>query len=201
MWHWPAEHRVVALGNLHPLPQPPQWATSLRVSTSHPSSGDSLQLAYDGAHDATAQRPSSQTGVACAGAHTRPHAPQLEIDRLVSTSQPLSSRPSQSAEPASQRPMRHTPAEHCAVAWSRSHTLPQAPQLDGLLAVSTSHPLAVSPSQSAKPGLQAPGAQTPSRHCPAALGQAQRASQVPQWAALVRRSTSQPLAASPSQSP
>lgn len=201
MWHWPLVHRVVALGKRHPLPHPPQCATSLRVSTSQPSSGEPLQLAYDGAHDATSQRPSSQTGVAWAGAHALPQAPQLARVMLVFTSQPLSSRPSQSAEPASQRPMRHTPAAHCAVALARSHTRPHAPQLAGLLEVSTSHPLVASPSQSAKPAAQPPKAHTPSRHTPTALGQAQRTGQVPQWSALARRSTSQPLLASPSQSP
>ena len=170
MWHCPLVQRGVARGNRQSLPHPPQCATLLRVSTSHPSSGDPLQLAKDGLHDATAHCPSSQIGEACAGAQTRPQPPQFVSARLVFTSQPLSSRASQSAEPASQRPMRHTPLAHAGVALARSHNRPQTPQLARLLAVSTSQPLAASPSQLSKPAPHAPSPQSPSRHTPAALG-------------------------------
>ena len=81
MWHCPLVHRGVARGNRQSSPHPPQCATLLRISTSHPSSGDPLQLAKDGLHDATAQCPSSQIGEAFAGAHTRPQPPQLASAR------------------------------------------------------------------------------------------------------------------------
>jgi len=82
-------------------------------------------------------------------AHRAPHAPQWDTAVVVSTSQPLLALPSQSAYPVAQRATVHRPPSQAAVALGGAHAARQAPQWGTLVAVSTSQPLAASPSQSA----------------------------------------------------
>ncbi len=81
-----------------------------------------------------------------------------------------------------------------------THTRPQAPQWAGLLRVSTSQPLASTPSQSARPGLHVSAHNDP-MHSALLSGRAAHARpQAPQLATVVS-GASQPLTGSPSQSP
>jgi hypothetical protein len=81
------------------------------------------------------------------------------------------------------------------------HTTPQPPQAALSVRVSTSQPLAVLPSQLAKPALQLAMAQAPAAQLAVALGSAQARPQAPQCAGLLWVLASQPLLATPSQSP
>ena len=78
------------------MPQAPQLALSVRVSTSQPFTGSRSQSAKPVAQAITAQAPAAQVAVALGSAHARPQAPQLDalVVRLVS--QPLAAAPSQS---------------------------------------------------------------------------------------------------------
>ena len=75
------------------------------------------------------------------------------------------------------------------------HFTPQPPQLFGSVVVSNSQPFAGLPSQSEKPGLQAPSPQALPEHAGSAFGSAaQTLPQVPQLFASVASATSQPSA-------
>lgn len=79
------------------------------------------------------------------------------------------------------------------------HTVPHVPQLDGLLAVETSHPLVSLPSQFAKPGRHW-SVQTPRTQVLVALiREGQALPHMPQSVLLALRSTSHPLVSTPSQ--
>ena len=128
------------------------------------------------------------------------HPPQFATELSVSTSQPFAGLASQSTKPRAQvNP--HAPAAQVGAAFARAgHTVPHAPQFVTAVRVSTSQPSARAPSQSANPAVQA-RPHAPAVHTGAALaGVAQAVAQAPQWASDVRVSTSQPFAASPSQS-
>jgi len=92
--------------------------------------------------------------------HTRPagqaapQTPQLALSVRVLTSQPSAALALQSAKPAAQAAMAHTPEEQVAVALGRAQARPQAPQLVALVWVLVSQPLEAEPSQSAKPTAQ-----------------------------------------------
>ncbi len=124
--------------------------------------------------------------------HTVPHAPQLEGSFEVTT-QVVPQRVCPGGHGAPHRPRAQTSLAEQVV--------PQRPQLALLVCAFTSHPLAAVPSQLAKPALQDPTAQAPAMQVEVLLGPAVHvAPHAPQWVALVRVSTSQPLAAMPSQS-
>lgn len=79
--------------------------------------------------------------------HARPQVPQLEWPTLRLASQPFALEPSQSAQPALQTRV-HRPPLHADVALETAgQTFPHAPQLFRSVAVLTSHPLALLPSQ------------------------------------------------------
>jgi hypothetical protein len=119
----------------------------------------------------------------------------------VSTSQPLVATPSQLAKPAAQEATAQRPAAQAIVALAPTQRTPHAPHWLTSVAVATSQPLVHEPSQLVKPALQV-RAQKPALHPPVALAAAGHTLlQKPQWRASPRRSTSQPLAALPSQSP
>lgn len=91
------------------------------------------------------------------------------------------------------------PLEHDSVAFGMSHATPHAPQLVSVFRL-VSHPLVGSPSQFAKPDAQV-GTQTPAVQVVVPLAFEQTLPQEPQFATLVFRLASQPLAATPSQLP
>src|SRR5262249_1962722 len=86
-------------------------------------------------------------------AQALPQAPQFLPSTRMLVSQPLPAKPSQSAKPGLQA-MLHAPELHAAVPFVLLQTLPQAPQLLGVLRL-VSQPLLARPSQLPKPGLQA----------------------------------------------
>jgi hypothetical protein len=81
------------------------------------------------------------------------------------------------------------------------HDVPQAPQWEALVWVFTSQPLAGLPSQSAKPALQATSQVDDAQVAVALAPPGHARPHTPQCETLARTSTSQPLAAVPSQSP
>jgi len=95
------------------------------------------------------------------------------------------------------RGQAHAPAAHVPLA---GHARPQVPQFETLVAVAASQPLAALPSQSAKPAAQLATAHAPAMQAAVPLAAAQARPHAPQLPALVRVSTSQPLAGLRSQS-
>jgi hypothetical protein len=79
--------------------------------------------------------------------------------------------------------------------------IPHAPQCSTETRVSTSHPFAAFPSQSAKPALQRPIRHEPITHDAEALAKLHALPQRPQCTTLVSMFVSQPVAGVPSQSP
>jgi hypothetical protein len=76
-------------------------------------------------------------GVALASVHAMPHAPQLLALLVVSTSQPSTAAPLQSANPVAHVPTAQAELAHFAVAWGTAHAWPQDAQLFASLVVST----------------------------------------------------------------
>ena len=173
-------------------PQAPQCATSEAVSRSQPLTALPSQSRNAPSQEATAQRPPVQVAVARLKAQRAPHAPQCATSVAGSTSQPLAASPSQSAAPASQRMPHTAPVQVAAARGPAAQARPQPPQCAVAPRVSTSQPLAASPSQSPRPGSQRITAQRPSRHTPSPDGGAQREPQAPQCAVEAVMSTQAP---------
>ena len=94
------------------------------------------------------------------------------------------------------------PAAQVAAPFTREgHATPQRPQFAALVERFTSQPLEATPSQSAKPSLQAKPQAPAAQVARAFAGAAQAFPHAPQWATLVAVLVSQPLEAVPSQSP
>lgn len=130
--------------------------------------------------------------------HSLPQAPQ-SVSVRRSVSHPLPGRPSQSPRSAAQARPQVPPVHVATAPGPPGHALPQLPQVAGS-ARSASQPLLASPSQSSKPAAQV-RLQARAAHDAVAFAPVGQASpQPPQWDTSVRRSTSQPLAALPSQS-
>src|SRR5262245_26362899 len=115
------------------------------------------------------QLPALQLALALARAHALPHAPQLAMSVVVSTSHPLPGCLSQSLNPALHTPSVQLPALQVATALAKAHALPHAPQLATSALVSSSHPLPGCPSQSAKGALHIPRPQIPTLQLATAL--------------------------------
>ena len=115
----------------------------------------------------------------------------------ISASQPLVALPSQSAKRvASVHRSAHAPASQRASPFvPAGHAFPQRPQLRGSLCVSTHTPLHTAPEQASAVHVARPST---SEHC--GVGAAHRVEHDPQRSGVVSE-VSQPLEASPSQSP
>jgi hypothetical protein len=113
----------------------------------------------------------------------------------------LDESPSQSPYESEHRVAQALATQVAVACGAAGQARPHVPQCVAELRVSVSHPLDESPSQSAKLPPQAAMAQSPSMHAGVPPDTMHAPPQRPQCAMLVRRSTSQPLAASPSQSP
>jgi len=135
---------------------------------------------------AAAQVPLAHTWPA---AQTRPQVPQLLVSRVRAAQAPphIVVPSGQAQAPAAQVPL---------VGQARPHM----PQFRTLLAVAASQPLAALPSQLAKPAAQVATAHAPAVHVAVPLAAVHVRPHTPQFVALVRVSTSQPLAGLPSQS-
>jgi hypothetical protein len=179
------------------LPQRPQWAAAVPVSTSQPVVAVASQSPKP-VSQRSAQTESAQAPVAWSPPAQRvPHAPQFVASVRTSTSQPVAGLASQSAKrvasvhrtaqrPASQRASPLAPV---------AQTFPQAPQLRASVIVSTQ-----APAQMAPPQGSAVQAMRPSTVAQAGVGAAHRVVQAPQRSGVVSEA-SHPFEASPSQSP
>jgi len=190
----PLEHEAAQRPPEHTWPEGQTVPHAPQLFESLPSDAHALPHRVD--PKGQAQAPAVQVPLA---GHARPHMPQCWTLVAVAASQPLAALPSQLAKPAAQVPTPHAPATQVAVPLVAVQARLHMPQWVRLVRVSTSQPLAGLPSQSAKPALQAPIAQVPAAQMAAALGKLHARPHMPQWAALVRVSASQPLAALPSQ--
>jgi hypothetical protein len=189
--HAPAAQVGVALARAgHTVEQAPQLVALVARLTQRPP-----QLVSPAAHTSV-HAPMEHTLPA---GHAAGHAPQWAVSVLRFASQPFEAAPSQSPQPAAQLAMAHAPAVHAAVALARAHARPQAPQWDAAVLVFVSQPSLTSVLQLPRPAAQvmphAPAAQLAAP--PAVLHALVHA---PQRAGSVLRFTSQPLAATPSQS-
>ncbi len=194
-------HALLAFATAgHAAPHIPQLASDVRVSVSQPFAAIASQLPRPAAHDATVQIPAAHAAVANGSEHAVAHDPQLATEVRKSASQPLAVLPSQLPKPALQLAITQAPATHDGVAFASKHAALQAPQLATDVLRSVSHPFAVFPSQSPRPGMQVVGRQTPIRHAAPEPGNEHDVAHVPQCATSVSRFTSHPLAVSPSQS-
>jgi hypothetical protein len=115
----------------------------------------------------------------------------LATSVLVFTSQPSAGFKLQSAAAPRHGPSRHAPLWQRASALANEQTLPQAPQFEGSLCVLTSHPVDVMWSQSAKGELQFTILHALDVQSGFALSRLHANPQVPQFAVLAVRFTSQ----------
>jgi nicotinate-nucleotide--dimethylbenzimidazole phosphoribosyltransferase len=193
----PAPQPGAAWGSAQARPQAPQFAALAVRSTSQPFAGLASQSPKPAPQRTTVHAPPAQPLAATwASAQAAPHAPQFAGSMALLAQK--ADGPAPQARSGAAQLVPHAPAEHTRPA---AQAVPHAPQLALSLRVSTSQPLAALPSQSTKPVAQAATAQAPAAQVGVALGSAQARPQAPQFAALVRVSVSQPLAAAPSQSP
>ncbi len=197
----PMTHAAVPPITMHALPQRPQWPVLVRRSVSHPFSGFMSQSAKPSSQRPTAQRPPAQSGVPWSTRQAAPQVPQFITSVRVSTSQPFIAARSQSAKPSSQVPTPQVPIAQAAVPWAGAgQAVPQVPQCAVLVRTSVSQPVPDIMSQSPKPDSQAATAQAPITHDGVPCEAEHATSHMPQWSALVRRSTSQPFSGLMSQS-
>ncbi len=139
-----------------------------------------------GVHVVTAHVPALQyPRPAGAPAHAFEHAPQCRASVSMLISQPFATVVSQSANPALHMPTAHTPAVHAGAALGAVQAIPQTPQFDGSLAVSTSQPFTGLASQLVKPALQDTTLHTPAVQVETLWAVAQVVPHTPQWVRLV----------------
>jgi len=132
--------------------------------------------------------------------HTLPHAPQLVALVVRSVSQPLAALASQSPRPGVQAYPQRPDAQVGEAPATLGQAVPHVPQLVSVVRRSVSQPLAALTSQSPKPIAHAVRAQAPMTQLDDACGSEHTRPHAPQFEALVRTSTSHPLADAPSQS-
>ncbi len=100
----------------------------------------------------------------------------------MSVSQPFASLPSQLAKPVVHDATVQRPAAQAGVAFASMQAVPQAPQFATLVTVSTSQPLAATPSQSWKPASQVKPQAVPLQVAEALAGATQGVHDAPQVA-------------------
>jgi hypothetical protein len=188
----PAAHDATPLVALHAAPHAPQCDVDVRRFTSQPFSAMPSQSAKPALH-ARPHPPRAQVGVALARAgHTVAQAPQFDVSVWRFTQ-----RPAQKVV-GGPHTLAQTPLEHTRPA---PQAFPQAPQSPVAVWRSISQPLVLTRSQSPQPASHAATAQRLPEHAGVACESEHAAPQAPQWAVALRRSVSQPFAATPSQSP
>jgi hypothetical protein len=197
--HAPAAQVAAPLAGAGQLvPHAPQWAAVVRVSVSQPLAAMPSQLPNPVAQ-VSPHAPAAHAGVALAPpGHAVPQRPQLATSVCVLVSQPAAAV--QSPKPATHA-KPHALAAHVAVAFAGAGQLvPHAPQWAAVVRVSVSQPLAAMPSQLPKPVTHAKPHALAAHVGVAFAGVAQIVPHAPQLVADARVSTSQPFAATPSQS-
>jgi hypothetical protein len=143
--HTPAVQVAVPLTPLHAVVHVLQCVGSVLRLISQPFDALPSQLPYP-ALQLMPHTPPVQLGVPLLLLQVVPHPPQFVTLVFLLTSQPLSTLPSQLANPAAQV-MPHTPPEHDAVPLVLLHTFGQLPQWFTSLANVTSQPFEALPSQ------------------------------------------------------
>jgi hypothetical protein len=194
----PPEQTAVACISAQIIPQVPQLRASVANVASHPFIALPSQLPKP-AVQAIWQAPPAQEATPFAVEQALPQPPQLRTSAAVLVSQPVEAIVSQSVNPALQAAMAQTPMRHWALACGRVQTLVHEPQLVTVTLVFVSQPFETSPSQLAKPGLQAMP-QTPAWQLAVPLTLEQACPQLPQWSGSAAVWISQPLRALLSQS-
>ena len=192
--HVPAMHAGAALAKPgQTVPHIPQLLTSVAAAAHTLEAAQyEVPIGQTLAHTDPAQRKSAP--------QTVPHAPQLALV-LVGVSQPLAATPSQSAKPGLHAATAQRPAAQLAVALARVQMVPHAPHAEAVVPRLVSQPLAAIPSQSPKPASHAATTQAPPMHAGAAWLSLHVVPQAPHAVIVVPRLVSQPLLATPSQSP
>ena len=142
-----ATHPETAFAAVHATPQPPQFATLLRVSISQPLDATPSQSRNPVAQ-VKPQTPAVHAAVAPAGVgHTPPQLPQCSGSVAKIASQPVAATPSQLPWPAV-HVMPHAPEAHTAVAKGPvGHDEKHAPQFAGSLVSGVSQPSVAVPLQ------------------------------------------------------
>ena len=191
--HTPPEHTRPAV---HVTPHAPQFALSVCVLTSQPSMATPLQSRKPALQVVTAHAPAVHVDAAFARTHARPHAPQFALSVCRLASQPDVASRSQSAKFAAQLATAHAPATQDVTAvCARAQFRPHAPQFDGSFWVLAQY-AADTPVHAARGAAQVVPQVPPEQTWPAG----QLVPQVPQLPLSACVLTSQPLAATPSQS-
>lgn len=173
--HTPFEHSPFPFAGAQIAPHAPQLAGSRFLFASHPSAGSPLQSPRGARHVSIPHTPALHLAAALVNEHTFPHAPQFAASPSLFTSQPSAGKRLQSSKPAVQLAIRHAPSTQLSLAFSRSHTNPQPPQLAAFVWMFVSHPFVGSPSQSANPALHGPSSHFPALHPGSAFGSAAHA--------------------------
>ena len=191
-------HDAVPWVVLQAAPQPPQFNAEEVVFVSQPFTTLLSQLPH-GAAQLIPQAPPLQLGVPFAVLHVVVHVPQCVASLAVFTSQPFDANPSQFEKPVEQV-MLHWPEAQDGMPLLEEHAAPHAPQLDAVVSVLISQPLAALLSQLPQPALHAIW-QIELEQEAVPLVALQPLPQAPQLPADVAKLVSQPLLASPSQLP
>jgi hypothetical protein len=193
----PDEHDEEAFAREHAVPQLPQLV-ALVSGASQPLAALPSQSPKPAEQVETPQTPPTQLGVPPVVEQTWPQVPQL-LTPVIDVSQPLFGLPSQSAKPGAQVGAHVPVPEQLVEPWAFVQAFPQEPQFV-TVRIEVSQPLASLLSQSPHPSVHATIWQPPVAHELVALARVQRTPQPPQLVELVS-GASQPLVASPSQSP
>lgn len=184
---------AVAFGSEQATPQPPQFASVLRL-VSQPFESIVSQLPKPAAQVSVRQPPVAHDAVAFARVHAAPQPPQL-VRVVVGVSQPSGADRLQSANPPLHVTIAQLPLAHRSLAFARSQRVPHPPQLARSVAVSTQL-IAQRVSPVAQPLTHPTVPPTVPHNGSAALHDVVHAPQV----AALARSASQPLSRRPSQS-
>jgi hypothetical protein len=190
---------VVPPGQLQTVPQAPQLVELVFLSTSQPLLATPSQFKNPVLQVPSVQLPVEHDSLAFARSQMALHAPQL-LSVLSAVSQPLAELLSQLPQPARQLPSWQTPPKQLALAFAKLQPLLHDPQWVVDVLRSVSQPLVVLPSQLPQPDLQVI-AQTPPLQLGVPFVELQTLPQPPQLLTFELMSSSQPLPATPSQSP
>jgi hypothetical protein len=152
---------------LHAWPQAPQLAVLVWVLTSQPLEIVPSQFEYPVLQLCSTHVPVAQLEVAFARLHVTPQAPQFVLV-FSEVSQPLTTLPSQLANPALHTGTQAPPA-HEVVPLAFVHTVVHEPHEVTLDSMFASQPFAVAPSQFAHPESHVPNAHLEFAHVPVAF--------------------------------
>jgi hypothetical protein len=181
------------------LPHAPQFVVDVANVTSQPSLSVPLQFAKPAEQVPPHAPPSHSLAPFATAEHAVEHVPQCAALTAPFTSQPSDARPLQSAN-VELHAYPHAPPEHVPVAFAGlAHTVPQAPQFDGDVAVETSQPFDATWSQSANPALHDATVHEAPLHAAVAFGRLHALWHAPQFAGSIATFVSQPFEGLPSQ--